>query len=276
MADLWLAGFDRRDLGPDGGLYDEVKHPKLGWHTWEGTSWASAEAAFAKYPPHIGAKPPFPGVKDPGKRQYVALNRHAYAFAGSESDDEFVVQVEVAGFARETHTWSDAVCEWLAVEIVDPIAKAVGVPPVIVTGGFHGEGEGIVLASKKSPIRLTPAELRAFSGHLGHQHMPGDDDPTDGDSSGDAHWDPGRLPIARILARATAPQEDDVPLGTTHLDDQKAEIVDLYWTHLGRPPSDHDRDLWVWELALKGRLFVVNNIANGDEAKKRRAALAKA
>lgn len=196
MTDLWLPGFDRRLLKA-GGAYDDTSTPKLGWHTWEGLSWAGAEGAFANYPPHIGCKPPFPGVIDVGKRQYVPLNRHAYAFAGSESDDEYIIQVEVAGRAAESHTWSDEVCEWLYREIVKPIEDAVGVPPVVVPCGFRGAGEGVVLASSSSPIRLTAGALRAFSGHLGHQHMP----------APDHHWDPGRFPIDRILAH----QEDDMP-----------------------------------------------------------------
>ncbi len=187
MADLWLPGFERRP-GKVGAPYDETRHPKFGWHTWEGTNWSSAERAFAPYPPHIAVNP-----IDRIRRQYVPLNLHAFAFAGSDADDSYVIQVEVAGFAGESHNWPEATIKWLGEWVVRPIAQAVGIPPVVVPQGFHGEGEGLLLASKRSPIRFkNAAQLDAFAGHCGHQHMP---DP-------DQHWDPGRLPIARILAYA--------------------------------------------------------------------------
>lgn len=202
MTDVWLPGFPIHQFKA-GATYDETRHPKLGWHTWEGLSWSAAETAFRSYPPHIGCKPPHPGVpaSEVGKRQYVPLNRHAYAFAGSENDDEYIIQVEVAGRAAEASSWTDQVCEWLYLEIVEPLEKAVGIPPIIVPGGFYDTTNyrpkvgTNYLGSARSEIRLTADELRAFTGHLGHQHMP----------APDQHWDPGRLPIDRILAHR---QED--------------------------------------------------------------------
>lgn len=205
---------------PTGGTYDEMAHPKAGLHTWEGLSWTSARGAFRKYPPQLAAKPPFPGVPASEVRveQYVSLDRHGYAFAGSESDDEFIVQIELAGFAAQTHDtriWTPTVMEWIAEHVQLPLEAVYPVPRVAVPVGFHGADEGIrpYLASKASPIRLTPAALRSFSGWLGHQHMPGDDDPNDGDSSGDQHWDPGRYQIAAQFAAAehigTPPHQED-------------------------------------------------------------------
>lgn len=219
MADIWLPGFARVDLDgqPHGGPYDDTSRPKLGWHTWEGFSWSSAEQAFRKYPPHLAVFPPWPGrEKQVGRRQYVALDRHAYAFAGSESDDEYVIQVEVAGRAAEMRNAPDVVLAWLAHEVVAPIEAAIGVPRTVVRFGFHDTLSyrgPFPLASKRSGIRLTPGELRQFSGHLGHQHMPGDDDPNDGDDSGDQHWDPGALPIDHIFEFL----EDDMPLSDADL-----------------------------------------------------------
>lgn len=184
---LRLPGFEWVDLGPDGGPYDDTSKPKLGWHTTEGTSLAGAEPAFKNYPPHLGVDP----VRG-HKRQYVDLLRHAYAFAGSESDDEYIIQVEVCGFAGQSHNWSDGVLKWLGENVVKPLRDTVGIPDVVIRHGFRGEGGGIILASPDSPIRIGAAELRAFSGHLGHQHMP----------SPDSHWDPGALPIGKILAHS--------------------------------------------------------------------------
>ena len=185
---IWLSGFEHRDLGPDGGPYDRHDNPKLLWHTWEGYSWSSAESAFAKYPPHIAVNP-----KDRVRRQYVSLDRHAYALAGSDTENSWVIQVEVAGAARDTHTWPAEWLRWLGTDVLAPILSAVPIPPAITPLGFHGEGEGIILASPRSPIRYrSVAAWDAFSGHVGHQHAP----------SPDAHWDPGRLDVQAIIEAA--------------------------------------------------------------------------
>lgn len=199
--DIWLPGFEKRPIGPDGGPYDEMGHPKIGWHTWEGMSWNAAETAFRKYPPHLAVN-----CQDRQRRQYVALNRHAYAFRGNDNDDSYVIQIEVAGWAAHTQDMSDADCEWLMTEVVEVIERFVPVPRIIIGKGFHGADEGISppLASTSSPIRLTVPGLDAFAGHLGHQHMP----------PPDVHWDPGRFPLDRIFSHATTtgPGGPDMPL----------------------------------------------------------------
>lgn len=224
MGDLWLPGFARVDLDgqPHGGPYDDMSRPKFGWHTWEGMSWSGAEAAFRKYPPHVAVFPPWPGQEAKvGRRQYVSLDRHAYAFAGSENDDEYVVQVEVAGFAKDMRHAPEVVLRWLATEVVAPIERAVGVPRVVVRFGFRDSG---FLATPRSAIRLTAAELRQFSGHLGHQHMP----------APDAHWDPGALPIDRILNYLDDHTEDD--------DMESQFLLGLYAGYFGAQPGDKKSD----------------------------------
>jgi hypothetical protein len=203
MADILLPGFTQVDLGADvrGGTYDETMHPKLGWHSTEGSSVAGARNAFKDYPPHLCYDP-----KNRQREQYVALNRYAYSFYNGEADDEFVIQLELVGFAGQMHLLSDEHCKRIYEDVVKPLEDAIGLPRVVIPGGFHGEGEGFTLASTESPIRISLATLRGFSGHLGHQHIPGD-----------SHWDPGRLPIAKILSYAKpgstpgSPLEDDMP-----------------------------------------------------------------
>lgn len=199
---IWLPEFERRDLGPDGGPYDRLDHPKLLWHTWESYGWQGAESAFAAYPPHLAVNP-----RDRQRRQYVDLERHAYALAGSDTEDSWVIQLEVAGYAAETQDWPDAELEWLATDVLAVITAHVPIPPVVAPQGFHGENEGMILASPSSPIRFASVDAwDAFSGHAGHQHAPAPDE----------HWDPGRLDVAYILAAIggpkPAPQEDDLPL----------------------------------------------------------------
>jgi hypothetical protein len=182
---IWLDGYARVDLGAAvaGGPYDDTTRPKLCWHTTEGRTITSARTAFRAYPPHLCYDP----ITDQAE-QYIPLNRHSYAFRQNENDDEYIIQVEIVGFASQSHLWSDDTLRRLASRVVAPIRAAVGVPDLVVRTGFHGEGEGVVLARESSPIRIGSAELRSFAGHLGHQHLPGE-----------SHWDPGRIPIHKIL-----------------------------------------------------------------------------
>lgn len=179
---LLVPGFEYVDLGPDGGPYDERAHPKVCWHTTEGSSLAGAEAAFRPYPPHLGYDP-----RSRDRRQYVDLLRHSYALLGDESDDEYVIQVEVVGRAAETPSWP---AEWyrnIGVDVIRPLRQLLGVPDAHPR--FYSDREGVVLASARSPIRLTDAAFRTFSGHLGHQHVP----------APDAHWDPGGFRIDEAI-----------------------------------------------------------------------------
>lgn len=186
----YLPGATYVDLGPDGGPYDEMGHPKICWHTTEGTSIAGAEAAYRSYPPHIGYDP-----RSRVLRQYVRLDRHSYALRGGESDDEYVIQIELVGRAAETAGWPDEWYQNIGVDLVAPLRRLVGVPDQHLR--FYGPNEGIVLASPYSPIRLSDAAFRAFSGHLGHQHVP----------APDAHWDPGGFRIDKALNYS---QENDM------------------------------------------------------------------
>ena len=190
----WLPGYVHVPLGKAGGSYDRTNNPKLVWHTTEGGSLAGAETAFYSYPPHLGVDP------DAGmKHQYIDLDRHAYSMGNSDAEDSYAIQVEVVGYAAETHTWSDRRLQWLAEHVVVPVQQAVGVPDTWTD--FYGEGSGFVLASPSSPIRLSMAEWDGFTGHVGHQHVPGDD-----------HWDPGALPIDRILDYAQPQPEPEVDM----------------------------------------------------------------
>lgn len=180
----WLPGWTRIDLGPDGGPYDETAHPKACVHTTEGVSLEGAEAAYKNYPPHLGYDP----VRRI-KHQYVRLDRYSYAFRNGETDDEFIIQVEVVGFAAKTHTWPNSVYANFAQDVIEPLHEYMGVPLQHLR--FYRADEGIVLARKTSPIRLRPTALRMYSGWMGHQHAPGLADNGSVLQYGDEHWDPG-------------------------------------------------------------------------------------
>lgn len=210
----FLPGWTFVDLGPDGGPFDEMSHPKVILHTTEGSTLEGAEAAYKAWPPHLGYH-----TTKRTKRQYVRLDRHSYALRNPESEDEFCIQVEMVGFASQTHLWTPQVYQNIHEDIVVPLRDAIGVPDVHLN--FMRADQGIVLASKRSPIRLRPSELRAFSGWMGHQHAPGLADDGSVLTYGDEHWDPGGFLIELAL------EGDDVSLA----EDERNALMSLYKAH---------------------------------------------
>lgn len=181
--EVWVPEWTTVDMGyrEPWRTYDTIK---ICWHTWEGTNWDAAESSFRPYPPHAGAK------IGEGVRQYVPLNHRAYALAGTANERDFVIQIEVAGFAHTARDMSDDDLHWLAEHVLIPILKYHDVPGGIAPPGFHDDQEGLgTIASTHSPIRMSFADWDAFSGHVGHQHAPPPDE----------HWDPGALNVPRIV-----------------------------------------------------------------------------
>jgi hypothetical protein len=202
MGEIWLPQWTRVNLGgPDGDPYAHEQNVKILWHTWEGTGWSASEDAFRAYPPHVAAKP-FDGV-----HQYVPLDEHAYALLGSRNEGEFVIQVELAGFAHDVRGWPTDVLDWIADHVLEPILFFHDVPDWHPP--FYDEQDGITLASPSSPIRFGFTQWTQISGHVGHQHAP----------APDAHWDPGCLNVDYLIRRARRagnqahqPKGDDVAI----------------------------------------------------------------
>lgn len=206
----WLPGFEKIDVGPDGGTWADQTYPWRGvWHTTEG-GWDASISSFRskRIPPHL--------LVDPVTRrrgQLVSLNRSSYALendpGGVETNREHAIQIEVVGYARQSHLLADDALRWLGEEVVRPLAAAVPIrfwsPP------FYGEGAGWTLATESARQRMSFEAWRSFDGWCGHQHVPEN-----------AHWDPGALNVARILdfARPTTPEEATT-MGYVH-----AEILD--------------------------------------------------
>ncbi len=204
MGEIWLPQWERAVLGgPAGDPYRHEENIKLLWHTWEGTNWGAAEGAFRPYPPHCAAR-----IGDK-VRQYVPLDEHAYALLGSRNENEFVIQVEVAGFAHESVNLTSDELDWLADNVLEPILYFHDIPDVHPP--FYDDTDGIALASSRSPIRFNFDDWANYSGHVGHQHAPYPDE----------HWDPGKLNVDHIIrkARSNGHQiisqqvEDDVQRG---------------------------------------------------------------
>jgi hypothetical protein len=183
------------NLGLQGKPFEYRHNPKGLLHSTEGTSLAGAEEAMRNYPSHLGYD-----YKTRDKHQYISLDLAAYS-AMDQSDDDPIYQVELVGFAKDMRFLPDWALRNIAEDVVKPLKDAVGIPNIVIPSGFKDGLDGIYpyLASPQSPIRLSYAGLRAFSGWLGHQHLPSPDD----------HWDPGAINIRRILDLAYAPKEED-------------------------------------------------------------------
>jgi len=239
---LLIPGFTYIDLGLDGGPYDERAHPKVCWHMTEGTSIAGAEAAFAPYPPHAIYEP-----RTRGRRQYISADLHSYALKGAESDDEYVIQIEVVGFSAAAPSWPDEYYRNIGVDVVRPLRELLGIPDAHLR--FYSDREGIVLASKNSPIRLSDAAFRTFSGHLGHQHVP----------APDAHWDPGGFRFNEAISASYPPvEETDMP-----------GIAYPFTLTPTRPPGAPEKVVevvipMVWQGGVTGSSEVYVAISNGN------------
>lgn len=187
---IWLPGYKRVDLGLHGKPFEYLYNPKGLLHRTEGTGLAGAEEAMRAYPSHLGYDP-----WTRAKHQYISLDLAAYS-AMDQSDDDPIYQVEIVGFSKDSRFMPEWMLANIAEDVIKPLADTVGIPPIMIGRGFKDGLDGVYpyLASPQSPQRITYAELRAFSGWLGHQHLPAPDD----------HWDPGAINMARLIELAYA------------------------------------------------------------------------
>ncbi len=188
-AELWLPKAERvANAKSGGGSY--VDSPwRFVFHTVEAKPSASgfrAMAARHENPPHLWAMPSADLLL-----QTIPLNRSAYALArpgNLQTNRLHAVQVEVWGFAAEMGDVHPQVLAWLAERLLAPVARLVPINlgSTQPAGGRHCIG-------KASRCRMTRQEWYAFNGVCGHQNVPDND-----------HWDPGKLDVAVIAARARA------------------------------------------------------------------------
>lgn len=167
---------------------DFNKVEKLLLHTTEGNGWHNYAASG--FGPHLTY---YPGK---GWRQHIPLTVSATALSDPSStpvreNRDFVIQVEVVGFAKDAPNWSEETC------------KAIG-----ELARFLHENGGLDLVSTvkwvtyndayydRGKQRLSSSQYDAYRGILGHQHASGND-----------HADPGLVPIGKILAYALGTAE---------------------------------------------------------------------
>lgn len=143
--------------------------------------------------------------------QHIPINRAARALknpaGGVETNAAHAVQSEIVWRASKSPQMPDDLLavlrswmRWCELSVhIKPQA-----PP------FYGADAGFTLATPTARQRMTPAAWNAFNGWCGHQHVPEND-----------HWDPGAIPIDRLLKNAPT-GDDDMPLTP----DEKQWITD--------------------------------------------------
>jgi N-acetylmuramoyl-L-alanine amidase len=167
MGALWHPSAVRRIHIDAGGFQDGAR--KLVWHTTE----------THDLPNYGGSAPHFTLDPATGRLwQHIPLNRAARALKPGGPNFWNTVQVEVMGFAKDSQAWSNLRYRRVA-KLARWIEANFGVPRRVgVT--FKGNGATPHLASLEA--------FRQYPGHIGHQHVPGND-----------HWDPGMLKIDLVL-----------------------------------------------------------------------------
>lgn len=139
------------------------------------------------------------------------------------------VQVELIGRAPSSQTWPDEWLRFIADWLVAVRAEGFAVP-LSSSLTFYGQDAGFTLASYDARQRLSPPAWRAYTGLVGHQHVPCN-----------AHWDPGKLNVARILEWAHLIEgggddmaAEDVAAINAHTD----QVVNTLRGQLGQDETD--------------------------------------
>jgi hypothetical protein len=160
------------------------------FHTIEGEPSEAGFRALARRhpsPPHLWAMPSADLLL-----QVIPLDRAAYALGhppGTVDTNRMgAIQVECWGFARDMGSVSTQTLDWLARRLLAPVVQMVPINLAHVRTTSGDECYGA-----HSACRMSESEWRSFDGVCGHQHVPGN-----------SHWDPGRLDLAAIAARAAS------------------------------------------------------------------------
>lgn len=144
---------------------------KIVWHTVEGNG----------LPTYSGDAPHFTLNPQTGKLyQHIPITSAAGSLVhGSvETNKANAIQTELMGFASQTQNWSDVAYTHIAslarwIETNAGVARACSVR----FGGLNN-----------LPPRLSDSAWLRYSGHCGHQHVPGNE-----------HWDPGEFKIQKVI-----------------------------------------------------------------------------
>jgi hypothetical protein len=139
------------------------------WHTTE----VPVLPNYGGSGPHFTLDP-----RDGRLWQHIPLNLGARALRPGGPNFMNVIQVELIGNAKDTHTWPDSHYARIA-----KLARWI-------EANFHVPRKSTVtfLGDKSTPHLASVEAFRLYSGHIGHQHVPGN-----------THWDPGGFKINMVL-----------------------------------------------------------------------------
>jgi hypothetical protein len=135
--------------------------PKIVLHTTEiGGSYTYNSASYFGNPywPHAT-------IDAAGIHQHLPIDAGAYALyrGGVDTNRANAIQCEIMAYAASIEDLDDATLAHVA-DWITWVAEQTGASLQVCPQGFHGQGEGMVLASENSPIRFTDDEWLAFSG----------------------------------------------------------------------------------------------------------------
>jgi hypothetical protein len=204
----WLPGATRKPMHEDGFAWQANCPTKIVWHTTEGFGLPSYPS---QYEPHFTVVPA--AGKGVAVYQHIALSRAAYALkhtGAAPTNGAHAIQIELAGTCdphgpKGAYYWpeaDDTVLRALWAQVGKPLADAFHVPLTAPTFRPYPASAGA------NGVRFTDSQWLAWSGHCGHQHIPGND-----------HGDPGAFPWDRLVQIANG--DDDMPL----TDDDAAKVA---------------------------------------------------
>lgn len=204
MSGVWVPGAGRNYPGNSAGSMNGDGSRKLGLHSTEGTSISGAVGSYTENNswPHL--------TVDARRRvfeQHVSLDLAARSFRNlpggadeTNRDGNYMIQVELMGFAEHPETiGAPEDLDWLGRVVLGPAMRLAGVPIISTVSWLSYPA-----SYGASPVRLSVDAWDAYSGVLGHQHVPDN-----------VHGDPGAIDINRILNAARGvlppppPEEED-------------------------------------------------------------------
>jgi hypothetical protein len=173
-------------------------------HTTEGKTYAGARLAYADGGvPHFTVAPNF-RLERGEIFQHFPLNTRATALrdenAALKENRAHVIQIEIVGTCDERNrdSWPQGLFvkdwpSWYLTSIgrlMRWLEEHRGIAPTsTVEWKAFDQGRALGAFGAKNGVRLSPAKFVAYSGWLGHQHVPDND-----------HGDPGDIDIATLLA----------------------------------------------------------------------------